>query len=129
MFQSDFEEGTLCRKCWWKVDIFHNFYLQVEYLHRPPGVGQDGEYEKIFVQTLKEFPEEDTISSTCIKAEDPVEDAPIVQVYRRTTVPGSSSGPKSKTRKDFIKKEVKVKTKTKESNIVKVKSSSSSSNQ
>lgn len=122
----------MCRKCWWKVDIFHNFYLQIEYIHRSPGMlPQDGEYEKIFVQTLtQEFPEEDTItSSTCgvgIKAEDPVEEKPLVEPYRRTTVPGSSAGPKSKK----IPKDVKVKTKSKESSsIVKVKSNTSSSNQ
>lgn len=54
--QSEDHYETVCQKCWLKVDIFHNFYLQIEYIHRP-SVHRE-EYENIFVQTLKELPGE-----------------------------------------------------------------------
>lgn len=49
----------MCRKCWLKVEIFHNFYLQIEFIHRTSI--DDQEYENIFVQTLKELPVETSI--------------------------------------------------------------------
>jgi hypothetical protein len=51
----------VCRKCWLKVEIFHNFYLQIEFIHRTSI--DDQEYENIFVQTLKELPVEISIKS------------------------------------------------------------------
>lgn len=54
--QSDDQYGAVCQKCWLKVDIFHNFYQQIEHIHRPTEQNEEV-YEHIFVQSLKELPD------------------------------------------------------------------------
>lgn len=39
--------GVVCRKCWWKVDIFHQFYLHIQALH-----DARDESESIFVSEI-----------------------------------------------------------------------------
>lgn len=90
----------MCRKCWWKVEIFHNFYLQIEYIHTTPAQ----EYENIFVQNLEEFPVE-----TYIKTEG--DDAPDVSYSSKRHSSDGLVTVKTKPKKDVLKIKTKASTK------------------
>lgn len=33
LIQDEPQNGKICRKCWWKVDMFHEFYNRIEEIH------------------------------------------------------------------------------------------------
>lgn len=75
-FQDEPNEGFICKKCWWKVEIFHEFYLQIEAIHCTIH-----EQESIFVGSIndhlqvnfvtKEEPESDGDGYGDVKSECP----------------------------------------------------------
>lgn len=46
----------MCRKCWWKIETFHEFYGRIEAIHKHLVDG-----ENIFVENINVIVKEDTI--------------------------------------------------------------------
>lgn len=45
-------QGVVCRKCWWEVKIFHEYYIRIESLHRVTQTN-DGIFEESVNEHLK----------------------------------------------------------------------------
>lgn len=58
-FQDGDSEGVVCEKCWWKVEIFDNFYNSIEMLHQ----------NTIFAEALIKFNQDN--DTDVVKVEEP----------------------------------------------------------
>lgn len=64
LFQDGVAYDSVCRKCWWKVEDFHEFYTRIENVHNPVH-GR----ESIFVEGI---PTEDELSTKNTKLQSKI---------------------------------------------------------